>query len=169
MGWVSSWDSYCLVTPSVSAPSFVPSFLVDNLNLVLKVLWAYWCSYHSIGAPTWLQKLSSLGSIAPVLWFLAKIISLILLYRDTGMSLRWLHLDSQNSSPSTWKTSNWINQPEINLAVSQQTGNSPTSRPSYTIPRHIPKDAPLYQRDTCSSMFIPALFLWWFEYAWPRE
>ena len=31
---------------------------------------------------------------------------------------------------------------EINLAVSQKTGNSSTSRPSYTTPGHIPKRCP---------------------------
>jgi hypothetical protein len=41
---------------------------------------------------------------------------------------------------------------EINLAVLQKTGNSSTWKPSYTTPRHIPKDA-------CSTMFIAALII----------
>jgi hypothetical protein len=48
---------------------------------------------------------------------------------------------------------------EINLAVSQKTGNSSTSTPSYSTPGHIPKRCPLYHRDTCSTMFIGALFI----------
>jgi hypothetical protein len=31
---------------------------------------------------------------------------------------------------------------EINLAFSQETGNISTSRPSYTTPRHLPKETP---------------------------
>jgi hypothetical protein len=38
--------------------------------------------------------------------------------------------------------------------------NSPsTLRPSYTTPRHVSKDAPLFHKDTCSTIFISALFV----------
>jgi hypothetical protein len=37
---------------------------------------------------------------------------------------------------------------EINLALSQKTRNSSSSRPSYTIPGHIPKNAPTSHKDT---------------------
>ena len=43
---------------------------------------------------------------------------------------------------------------EINLAVSQKTENSSTSRPSYTSPGHIPKDAPTSHKDDIHSSFI---------------
>jgi hypothetical protein len=39
MGWASSWASYWLTIPSVTAPSPVPMFLVDRINFGLKVLW----------------------------------------------------------------------------------------------------------------------------------
>lgn len=41
--WVSTWTSYWLAIPSVSAPSFMPVFLVGRINLELKVLWEDWC------------------------------------------------------------------------------------------------------------------------------
>ena len=43
---------------------------------------------------------------------------------------------------------------EINLAVFQKIMNSSSWRPSYTTPGCIPKDTWLYQRSTCSAMFI---------------
>jgi hypothetical protein len=48
---------------------------------------------------------------------------------------------------------------EINLVVSQKTGNSSTSRPSYTSSEHIPKVCSHSYKDTCSTMFIGALFI----------
>jgi hypothetical protein len=48
---------------------------------------------------------------------------------------------------------------EINLAVPQKIGHSVTWRPSYTTPSHIPKYAPTYIKDTCSTMFIATLFI----------
>jgi hypothetical protein len=48
---------------------------------------------------------------------------------------------------------------EINLAVPQKIGNSSTQRPSYTTTGHIPKNATLFIKDTCSTMFIAALFI----------
>ena len=47
---------------------------------------------------------------------------------------------------------------EINLEVSQKIGNRSTSRPSYAAPGY-PKDAPPYNKDTCATMFIAALFV----------
>jgi|UPI0000F4F160 hypothetical protein len=47
---------------------------------------------------------------------------------------------------------------EINLAVSQKTGNSFTSGPSYTTPRHKPKRY-FTHKDTCSTMFMEAEIL----------
>jgi hypothetical protein len=48
---------------------------------------------------------------------------------------------------------------EINLVISQKIGNSSISRPSYKTPGIYPKDALVYQKDTCSTTFIAALFL----------
>jgi hypothetical protein len=49
---------------------------------------------------------------------------------------------------------------EISSVVSQKTGSSSTSRPSYILPgKKYLKDAPLYHRDTCSIMSIAALFV----------
>jgi len=46
------------------------------------------------------------------------------------------------------------------LGLSQKTENSLTSRSNYTTPLGTyPKDASLYHRDTCSAMFIAALFV----------
>ena len=48
---------------------------------------------------------------------------------------------------------------ETNLSVSQKTGNSSTSRCSYTTPEHIPKTLHLSHKDTCSPMFVVALLV----------
>jgi hypothetical protein len=48
---------------------------------------------------------------------------------------------------------------EMNLAVSQKTGNTPTSGLSYTLLGIYPKDAPISHKDICSSTFIAALFI----------
>jgi hypothetical protein len=48
---------------------------------------------------------------------------------------------------------------EINLAFSQKIGNDSISRPSYTTPGTYPKDALPPHKDTCSTMFIAALFV----------
>jgi hypothetical protein len=48
---------------------------------------------------------------------------------------------------------------EINLVVSQKTGNSSTSTPSYTTLGHIPNDAPPHHKDTCSNRSIVTLFI----------
>jgi hypothetical protein len=46
---------------------------------------------------------------------------------------------------------------EISLAVSQNIGNSSTSRPSYTT--HGTKYGSPYHKDACSAMFVAALFV----------
>jgi hypothetical protein len=48
---------------------------------------------------------------------------------------------------------------EISLVVPQKTGHSTSSGPRYTTPGHIPKDVPTCNKDTCSTMFIAALFI----------
>ena len=49
---------------------------------------------------------------------------------------------------------------EISLVVPQKIGHSTTWEPSYTIPGHIyPEEAPTCNKDTCSTMFIAALFI----------
>jgi hypothetical protein len=48
---------------------------------------------------------------------------------------------------------------EVSLAFSQKIGNSPTSKSSYAISGHRLKGAPLCNKDTCSTMFITALFI----------
>ena len=45
----------------------------------------------------------------------------------------------------------------VSLEVPQKIGHSTTWRSSYTSPWHIPKDAPTYKKDMCSTMFIVAL------------
>ena len=49
MGWVSSWASYWLTIPSVSAPSLMPACFVDRINLGLKVLSMGWCLSFYLG------------------------------------------------------------------------------------------------------------------------
>ena len=48
---------------------------------------------------------------------------------------------------------------EISLVVPQKTGHSTTIRSSNTSPGHILKDVPACNEDTCSTMFIAALFI----------
>jgi hypothetical protein len=48
---------------------------------------------------------------------------------------------------------------EIRLEIPQRIGHSITSGPSYTSPGHIPKNDPICNKDTCSTMFIEALFI----------
>jgi len=48
---------------------------------------------------------------------------------------------------------------EISLVVPQKITHSTTGGPSYTTPVYIPKDASTYNKDTCSTMFIAALFI----------
>ena len=46
------------------------------------------------------------------------------------------------------------------MAVSQKTGNQPTSRPRDAALGYIyPKDAQPYYKDICSTVFIAALFV----------
>ena len=72
-GCVSSWPFYCLAIPSVSAPSFVPAFLVDRTNLELKVLWVDHCLYPLTKGTVWLQEVTTSGSIVPLLGVSTKI------------------------------------------------------------------------------------------------
>jgi hypothetical protein len=46
---------------------FAPVFLLDNTNCWSKAWWVDWCPYPSIGGPSWLQKLTSLGSMSELL------------------------------------------------------------------------------------------------------
>jgi hypothetical protein len=48
---------------------------------------------------------------------------------------------------------------EINLVVSQKTGNRSNTRLSYATPGHIPKRCPLFHRGTCLAKFIADLFI----------
>jgi hypothetical protein len=48
---------------------------------------------------------------------------------------------------------------EISLAVPQKTGHSTTGRSSNTSPGIYPEDVPTGNKDTCSIMFIAALFI----------
>jgi hypothetical protein len=43
--------------------------------------------------------------------------------------------------------------------VSQKTGNSSIPRPRYITPGIDLRDAPIYHKDTCSTMFTAALFI----------
>lgn len=47
----------------------------------------------------------------------------------------------------------------INMVVPQKSGNQSASRPSYNTLGHIPKDTPSYHKNSCSTVFIVALFL----------
>jgi hypothetical protein len=58
---------FWLATPSVSAPSPVPTLLVDRINTGFKVLWVGWSLYHSTGVPAWLQEVAYSGFISPML------------------------------------------------------------------------------------------------------
>ncbi|EDL87405.1 rCG45338, isoform CRA_b [Rattus norvegicus] len=48
---------------------------------------------------------------------------------------------------------------EISLEVPQKTGYSTTRGPSCTVLGIYPKVTPTFNKDTCSTMFIAALFL----------
>ena len=48
---------------------------------------------------------------------------------------------------------------EVILVVPQKTGNETTGGPCYTIAGHIPRGFPACNKDTCSIMFIAALFI----------
>ena len=48
---------------------------------------------------------------------------------------------------------------EISLAVPQKIGHNTTRGPHYTIPGHIPRGFPEYNKDTCSTMFQAALVI----------
>ena len=66
-GWVSSWASYWLAVALVSAPSPVPTFLIERIKFGLEILWVGQCLYCSTGAPAWLQEVVTSGSISPKL------------------------------------------------------------------------------------------------------
>jgi hypothetical protein len=55
-------------------------------------------------------------------------------------------------------TASWKTTLEISLVVSQKIGHSTSRGSSNTSPGHIPTDVPTYN-DTCSTMFIAALFI----------
>ena len=48
---------------------------------------------------------------------------------------------------------------EVILVVPQKTGNETTGGPCYTIAGHIPRGFQACNKDTCSTMFIAALFI----------
>jgi hypothetical protein len=48
---------------------------------------------------------------------------------------------------------------EVSLAVPQKIGHGTTRRSSNTSPGHNPEDVPTGKKDTCSTMFIAALFI----------
>ena len=48
---------------------------------------------------------------------------------------------------------------EISLEVPQKTEHDTSRWPCYTTPGHIPRGFPACNKDTCSTMFIAALFL----------
>jgi hypothetical protein len=48
---------------------------------------------------------------------------------------------------------------EISLVVPQKIGRSTTGRSGNTSPGIYPEDVPTYNKDTCSTMFIAALFI----------
>ncbi|KAL6047238.1 hypothetical protein STEG23_021923, partial [Scotinomys teguina] len=48
---------------------------------------------------------------------------------------------------------------ESSMANSQKIGNHSSYRPSHTTLGHIPKECQSYHKDTCSTMFIAALFV----------
>ena len=56
-------------------------------------------------------------------------------------------------------TVTWTTTLEISVAVPQKIGHSSTRRSSNTTPGHIPRDASTCNKDTCSTMFIEALFI----------
>jgi hypothetical protein len=67
---------------------------------------------------------------------------------------------NQNTPPLLVEAQLCTTTLEINLAVSKKIKKSSTSRLSYTTPGYIyPKDAPPYHKNTCSTMFIAALFV----------
>jgi hypothetical protein len=59
MGWVSSWASYWWYIPSVSAPSLVPTLLVDRIHFWVEILWVNWCLNHSTGVIVLIQEVDS--------------------------------------------------------------------------------------------------------------
>jgi hypothetical protein len=48
---------------------------------------------------------------------------------------------------------------EVSLEAPHNIGHSTTYGRSYTTPGHILKYAPIYNKDTCSTMFMAALFI----------
>ena len=48
---------------------------------------------------------------------------------------------------------------EISLAVPLKIRHSTTGRYRNSCPGHIPRDVPTFNKDTCSTMFIAALFI----------
>jgi hypothetical protein len=48
---------------------------------------------------------------------------------------------------------------EISLVDPQKIGYSTTGRSSNTTPGYFPEDAPTFNKDICSTMFIAALFI----------
>ena len=48
---------------------------------------------------------------------------------------------------------------QISLVIPQKIGHNTTRRSSNITPGHIPKDTPTCNEDTCSAMFIAALFI----------
>ena len=75
MGFKLSW---LLVGRSLSLCSiFVPAFLLDSINFVLKLLWVGWCSYLFTGSPAWLQDIGLDFSKSTLIWVLKASTSLL--------------------------------------------------------------------------------------------
>ena len=64
-----------------------------------------------------------------------------------------------NTPPLLVGVQTWIAALKISMAISQKIRSESTSRSSNTILGHIPKDAQLYHKDICSTMFVAALFM----------
>jgi hypothetical protein len=65
----------------------------------------------------------------------------------------------RNTAPLLMGLQACITTLEISLAVPQKTGYSTTGRSCNTSPGHISRRFPTRKKDTCSTMFIAALFI----------
>lgn len=74
IGWVSIWGSHWLAIHFLSALTLSLDILWAG-HILIKGMWEDGCLYPSTGRPSWLQEVTTSGSISPLLGVLARVTS----------------------------------------------------------------------------------------------
>ena len=146
--WAGSQVGLVRGWPSVSVQFPKPAFLVDKINVELKVLWVGWYLCHSTGVLAWQQEVASSGSISPVLWVTTEAIPIDSLTNEDLITGLYFFLKmTLTSSPQSvayfhsfsWLSSNFSG-PSPHLILKQPSAPNTFSLP---VPPHTHLHLPL--------------------------